>query len=57
MSLQTLGEKLNSSKGTLSNIENGVKSPSIEFAVLIASVLNVSLDYLVGRTDNKEINK
>lgn len=37
--------------------EAGTKYPVLPKAVAIADYFNVSLDYLVGRTDNPEINK
>ncbi|QDR80450.1 helix-turn-helix domain-containing protein [Sporomusa termitida] len=41
-------------KASLSNLECGKKSPSIELAVALADYFNASLDYLVGRSDNPE---
>ena len=38
------------SKGRVSRLVNGIHSPSIESVVAIADLLNVSIDYLVGRT-------
>lgn len=37
--------------------EYGKSLPSIEIVYNLANNANVSLDYLVGRTDNPEINK
>lgn len=45
---QSLGEKVNKSKATISSYEKDVQLPPLEVAIDIASVLNVSLDYLVG---------
>jgi len=40
-----------------SKLELGKHSISIEDLIKIADFYNVSLDYLVGRTDKKDINK
>lgn len=45
---QSLGEKINKSKATISSYEKDVQLPPLEVAIDIASALNVSLDYLVG---------
>ena len=45
------------SQGLMSRYKNGKKTPSAESLVKIADYLNVSVDYLLGRTDNPEINK
>lgn len=37
--------------------EYGTVIPPIETIIFIADYFNVSIDYLVGRTDNPEINK
>lgn len=51
---QTLGTWINKSKSAVSGYETGSQTPPIEVLMSIASVLNVSLDYLVGR-DNRQI--
>lgn len=47
-----LASKVNTTKGTISNYENGHSTPPHETLVSIADVLNVSTDYLLGRTNN-----
>ena len=37
--------------------EAGEREPNLETVCFIADKLSVSLDYLVGRTDNPEVNK
>ncbi len=37
--------------------ESGAQEPNIEKLKIIADYFDVSIDYLVGRTDKKEINK
>ncbi len=39
------------------NYELMTREPKLEILVRIADVYGVSLDYLVGRTDTKELNK
>lgn len=39
------------------NIEYGVKEPTLSRIIALADYFNVSIDYLVGRTDNPETNK
>lgn len=42
---------------SVQRFEYGDRRPSIEKLVLLADFFNVSVDYLLGRTDNPEINK
>ena len=39
------------------NYEYGNREPNIDNLIKIADYFNVSLDYLVGRTDKPEVNK
>ena len=39
------------------NYELATRQPKIEILMRIADVFQVSIDYLVGRTDNKSVNK
>ena len=45
------------SEKTYQNYELKTSEPKLEILLKIADVFNVSLDYLVGRTDKAEINK
>lgn len=47
-----LAKKVNTTKGTVSNYENGYSTPSNEMLVSLANALDVSADYLLGRTNN-----
>ena len=42
---------------TYQNYELKTREPKLKILLKIADVFNVSLDYLVGRTDKAEINK
>jgi transcriptional regulator with XRE-family HTH domain len=41
----------------LSKFENGERTPPTETLIALADFYNVSMDYIVGRTENPEINK
>ena len=49
-----LSQKLGVTKQTVSNWENDNIQPSIEMLVKIADYFNVSVDFLIGRCDQKE---
>lgn len=46
------GKRLNVTKVAVSNWENGNRTPDIHMLSKIADLGSVSLDYLVGKTDN-----
>jgi transcriptional regulator with XRE-family HTH domain len=39
------------------DLEYGIKKPSFDTLIKLCDCLNVSADYLLGRTDKPEINK
>lgn len=45
------------SQGLMNEYKNGVKLPTIQNLAKIADYLNVSVDYLLGRTDKPEVNR
>ncbi|MGR6904765.1 helix-turn-helix domain-containing protein [Lysinibacillus sp. BSL11] len=47
---EQLANKLQTTKGTISNYENGYSTPSNEMLVLLSEVLDVSTDYLLGKS-------
>ena len=47
-----LGELIGVSKVSISNYENGTRTPSLEILLMIMNVFNVSADYLLGRELN-----
>lgn len=47
-----LGDKLGISDAAVTQLEGKKRSPSIEIAVALADYFDVSLDYLVGRSDD-----
>lgn len=56
---EQLAQKVQTTKGTISNYENGHSTPSNEMLVLLARTLNTSTDYLLGNTDkfNSDTNQ
>lgn len=48
-----LAKKLGMSKGAVGNYEAGVRRPRQEDMEAIADFFNVSIDYLVGRSDKR----
>lgn len=52
-----IAEKLAISQRAYSHYESGSRSIPLDVLVKIADIYNCSVDYLLGRTDNKEINK
>ncbi len=47
----------NITEKTYQNYELMTREPKLEILIHIADLFNVSLDYLVGRTDKKQIDK
>ncbi len=41
----------------ISKYENGERVPTTETLVVLADFYNVSIDYLLGRTDKREVNR
>ena len=52
-----LAMDLNTSQNTISRYETGEREPGIVELIKIAEYFNVSIDYLVGRTENSSIYK
>ena len=48
---------LNMSQNTISRYETSEREPGLNELIKIADYFNVSIDYLLERTDNPEINK
>ena len=41
----------------ISKFENGERIPPTETLIILADFYNVSIDYILGRTDNPDINR
>jgi len=52
-----LATELNTTQNTISRYETGEREPGIDELIKIADYFNVSVDYLVGRTENPKINR
>lgn len=50
-----LGDKIGVNDNTITNYEKGIRQPSYEILENMASVFNCSIDYLLGRTDDRNI--
>jgi transcriptional regulator with XRE-family HTH domain len=57
LTLEKMGEIIGLTKSSVGNIEKMRKPTSLEVVYKTAEHFNVSIDYLLGRTDNPEINK
>lgn len=52
-----LSIKLNMTRRSYINLETGRFSPKYDTLIAIANLYDVSIDYLVGRTENKDSHK
>lgn len=52
-----LAMDLNTNQNTISRYETGEREPGIHELIKIADYFDVSLDYLLGRTDNPKIQR
>ena len=57
MSQKQLSEILHISQRSYSHYETGSRNIPVEMLIRLANYYDVSVDYLVGRTDKKEMNK
>ncbi len=48
---------LNTNQNTISRYETGEREPGLTELIKIADYFNISIDYLLERTDNPKINK
>lgn len=52
-----LATELNTTQNTISRYETGEREPGVDELIKIADYFNVSVDYLIGRTENPKINR
>ena len=57
MSQKQLSEILHISQRSYSHYETGSRNIPVEILIRLANYYDISVDYLVGRTDKKEMNK
>ena len=51
-----MAQKLNLPANTYNGYETGKRSPALDVAKHIADTLDISVDYLLGRTDQRNLN-
>ncbi len=56
-SQKTLADTLGMAEIAYRRYEYGMREPAFKHLIRLADALDVSLDYLVGRTDNPEVNR
>ena len=52
-----LATDLNTTQNTISRYETGEREPGISALIKIADYFNVSVDYLISRTENPKMNR
>ena len=52
-----LATDLNTTQNTISRYETGEREPGIDELIMLADYFNVSVDYLIGRTENPKMNR
>ena len=57
MSQKQLSEILHIIQRSYSHYETGSRNIPVEMLIRLANYYDISVDYLVGRTDKKEMNK
>lgn len=57
MSQLSLAMKLNTTQMSISRYETGKRELDLKTLILIADFFDVSIDYLLERTDNPKMNK
>ena len=57
MSQKQLSEILHISQRSYSHYETGSRNIRVEMLIRLANYYDISVDYLIGRTDKKEMNK
>ena len=55
LTIEELAKNLGSAKSTISRYENGLREPKKDFLELLCTYLDVSTDYLLGKTDERNI--
>ena len=57
MTQEALGNIIGVTRFSVYTYEKGLNYPEVRGLIILADYFKVSLDYLVGRTDNPEINR
>ena len=56
-SQETVGKKLNMTQGNVSKLLSGVQQPTLETIYHVAKIYEVSVDWILGISDNKKVYK
>jgi len=57
MTQEALGNIIGVKRDSIYTYEKGLNYPEVRNLIILADFFGVSIDYLVGRTDNPEINR
>ena len=57
MTQEEVGKIIGVKRYSVYSYEKGLNYPEVRGLIILADYFKVSLDYLVGRTDNPEINR
>ena len=57
MTQDSLGQVIGVKSYSIYTYEKGRSAPSIEDLITLADFFNVSVDYLIGHTDKREVNR
>ena len=55
MSQAALGKLIGHSQQSVANYETGVNDPDLQTLIFLADYFNTSIDYILGRTNTKQI--
>lgn len=54
LTMDALAKEIHGTKAAIGNFENANKKPSLDALIALADYFDVSLDYLVGRSDDPQ---
>ena len=57
MTQAAVGELIGTKQDSVSTYERGKNYPEVRNLIILADYFGVSTDYLLGRTDNPEVNR
>lgn len=55
--MEQLGKEIKNPRGTIGNFENGNKKTSLDILIKLADYFDVSIDYLVGHTNDSVLHQ
>lgn len=57
LTMEQLAKEISTTRATISNFENGQRKPSLDMVIKLADYFQISIDYLVGRTDDPTFHR